>query len=396
MADLIRPEALTRLRLLVGAVRPPLVASDSTRELPPLAPGKPVDGTVEQQTRAGFIVSISGRNFEIKLPVGTRPGDLLRMVYVNNDPRPTFALLRIERGGEPPAARLSDAGKLLAMLQEVDGAAADGPDATETAPIFPSRIPETPAAATLLREALALSGLFYESHQAQWVLGTRSTAQLQLEPQGRLIPLPQGTPDDAMESPGASHAENPATSGAAMRRPDAVSADLAPANDEIAQRTASGQSLPTLADLTEPVDASPVMRSPAHPDTYPIIRQQLSALESGLVEWRGTIWPGQSMEWQVSERRDEPGGNGGNDEAAPQGGEIARTWRTEMRLTLPNIGHLVARIELDANGARVRLVSDSAQQARRLRAEAQALANRLGASGITMSAFESGTSDEAA
>jgi hypothetical protein len=390
---MIRPEALTRLQLLVGAVRPPLIASDSSRELPPLAPGQPVDGTVEQQTRAGFIVSINGRNFEIKLPVGTRPGDLLRMVYVNNDPRPTFALLRIERGGEPPATRLSSAGKLLAMLQDVEGAAAEGPAATETAPIFPSRITESPTAANSLREALTLSGLFYESHQAQWVLGTRSTAQLQREPQGKLLPLPQGNPEDAAESPSASHTESPVASGAAMRRPDAMPADLAPVDDEAAQRTTPGQLLSTLTDLTEARDASPALRSPAHPDTYPIIRQQLSTLETGLVEWRGTIWPGQSMEWKVSERSDEPGGNGA---PAPQDGESARSWRTEMRLTLPNIGHLVARIELDANGARVRLVSDSIQQARQLRAEAPALAHRLGASGIAMKAFEAGATDETA
>jgi hypothetical protein len=386
---MIQPEALTRLRLLVGAVRPALVASDVSRELPPLAPGQPVDGTVEQQTRAGFIVSVNGRNFEIKLPVGTRTGDLLRMVYVNNDPRPTFALLRVERGGEPPAARLSDAGKLLATLQDVEGAAVDGPATSETAPVFPSRIPDTPAAATLLREALALSGLFYESHQAQWVLGTRSTAQLQREPQGKLLPLPPRHPDDAVESTGASRAGLPAASV------EATPADLAPAEHEVAQRAAEaqGQDPSTTTDSTEIADASPATRSPAHPDTYPIIRQQLSTLESGLVEWRGTIWPGQSMEWKVSERHDESGGNG---EPAPQNGEATRTWRTEMRLTLPNIGHLVARIELDANGARVHLVSDSAQQARRLRAEAPALAHRFGDSGIALNAFEAGASDEAA
>lgn len=389
---MIRPEALTRLRLLVGAVRPPLIAGDSSRELPPLAPGQPVDGTVEQQTRAGFIVAIGGRNFEIKLPPGTRSGDLLRMVHVKDDPRPTFALLRIERGGVPPASRLSDAGKLLAMLQEVEGVPAEGPGATETAPIFPARLPETPVAANRLRDALALSGLFYESHQAQWVLGTRSTAQLQREPQGRLLPLPPPNPDDAMEYPGAAPADNP-PGGAMTRRPDATAADLTLDPRDLSRRMSPDQALPTGPDPTEATDTAPATRPPAHPDTYPIIRQQLSTLESGLVEWRGTIWPGQSMEWQVSERRDESGGEG---ETRPQAGETLRTWRTEMRLTLPNIGHLVARIELDAQGARVRLVSDSAEQARRLRAEAPSLAHRLGASGIAMHAFEAGTGDEAA
>ena len=392
MAALIRPEALTRLRLLVGAVRPPLVASDTTRELPPLQAGQPIDGRVDEPTRTGYIVSVGGRSFEIKLPEGTRTGDLLRMVYVSDDPRPTFALLRIDRGGEPPASRLSDAGKLLSMLQEFETASGK-PAVGESAPVFPARMPETLPAATLLREALALSGLFYESHQAEWVLGTRSTAQLQREPQGRLTPLPARSASEGTEALPLAHADHADSPEAAGRRPETGAEDPLVPMRELPQRNQSGAPALESAGRNDPADAGQAARSPAHPDSYPIIRQQLNALETGLVEWRGMIWPGQALEWQVSERHGE---SGNPQEAAAQGGATPRTWRTELRLRLPNVGQIVARIELDAQGAKLRVVSDSAQQARQLRVEAPVLAHRLGAAGINVNAFEVGIGDEAA
>ncbi|MBI3529274.1 MAG: flagellar hook-length control protein FliK [Betaproteobacteria bacterium] len=350
---MIRPEALTRLRLLVGAVRTSLVAGD--RELPPLRPGQPIDGRVEQQSRAGYIVSVRGRSYDFKLPDGTRPGDLLRMVYVNDNPRPTFALLGIERANDQAESKLSDAGKLLAMLREFQIEAPDEPAARAAIPVFQSRVPEAPQAATLLREALALSGLFYESHQAQWVLGTRSTAQLQREPQGKLAPMQPAAAAAMMELQAFPVSEE------AIRRADAMPTE-----------SAHG------AEADPPSQTEQVARSPAHPDTFPIIRQQLGALESGHVAWRGQVWPGQFMEWQV----------GDSASHAEEDREVPRAWRTELKLTLPNIGELLARIELDANGAKLRLIADSEQHARRLREQAPALANRFNTSGIPIHALE--------
>lgn len=358
---MIRPEALTRLRLLVGAVRAPLVAGEPDRELPPLQRGQPIDGRVEQQFRAGYIVTVRGRSFEFRLPDGTRPGDLLRMVYVNDDPRPTFALLRIERANDQGESKLSDAGKLLAMLQEIPAEAGEEPAPREVAPVFQSRIPETAQAATLLREALTLSGLFYESHQAQWVQGTRSTEQLQREPQGKLSPMPAATSVETIELQGLPLSNETARSAESAHKevPPALEPDQLSQPDKIA-------------------------RSPAHPDTFPIIRQQLRALESGHVAWRGMVWPDQFMEWQVGDGTPRP----------EQGNEVPRTWRTELKLTLPNMGVLLARIELDVNGARLHFVADSEPHARRLRHEAAALAGRFAASGIPMKAFEASDGSE--
>ncbi|MEO8008829.1 MAG: flagellar hook-length control protein FliK [Betaproteobacteria bacterium] len=353
---MIRPEALSRLRLLVGAMPAPVVAGEREHEIAPLQRGQPIDGRVDQQSRAGYyLVSVRGRSYEFKLPGDARPGDLLRMVYVSDNPRPTFALLRIERAIDPAEAKLSDAGKLLAMLQGMQTEAADEPSARAAAPLFPSRVPETAQAATLLREALALSGLFYESHQAQWVLGMRSTAQLQREPQGKLAPMQPAVALEIVELQASAVSEED------MRSAQAMPAESAP--------------------ITEADSASQpeqIARSPAHPDSFPIIRQQLSALESGFVAWRGVIWPGQFMQWQVGD-----GASGERDER-----EVTRTWRTELKLTLPNIGELFARIELGTGGAKLMLVADTEQHAKKLREDAPALANRFSASGLALTALE--------
>ena len=351
---MIRPEALTRLRLLVGAVRTPLVASNPDAELPPLQPGQPIDGRVEQQSRAGYVVSVRGRNYDFKLPDGTRPGDLLRLVYVNDNPRPTFSLLRIERAIDQGESQLSDAGKLLAVLREIQVDAPEEPATRATVPVFQAQGPETPKAASILRDTLALSGLFYESHQAQWVLGTRSTAQLQREPQGRLAPMQPAAPEmmELQETPAIAEGMQalPAISAVPARSPEAHS----------------------------PPQPGPTARSPAHPDSFSIIRQQLNALESGYVAWRGFVWPGQPMQWQV--------GDGASGEQ--EHGEGPRTWRTELKVTLPNIGELLARIELRGNGAKVRIVADSERHARKLREHGPALVSRFSASGIPVHALE--------
>ena len=47
--------------------------------------------------------------------------------------------------------------------------------------------PPLPAVcAALLKDAVSKSGLFYESHQAQWVAGEKSLVDILREPQGRL------------------------------------------------------------------------------------------------------------------------------------------------------------------------------------------------------------------
>lgn len=345
---MIRPEALTRLRLLAGTTHAAPVAGESGLELPPLAPGQPVDGRVDRQAAAGHIVSVDGHSFEIRLPEGTHAGDVLHMVYVGGNPRPTFALLGIERDAGHGDATLSEAGKLLAALRDAAVDAA-GETTAQTAPLFEGGLPDSAEEmAARLRESLALSGLFYESHQAQWVLGTRTTAQLRREPQGKLAPLPPG---DAPEEPVRHEAGTP---------------------------SAPAQTAAAAAD-----DAAPAL--PAHPETHGLIRRQLDALESGHIEWRGLAWPGQPMQWRVKEA---PADAGGSRDQAFGNDPASRDWVTELRMTLPRLGAIVARIELGRPGVRLRLAADSPEQAGILRGAAPDLAARLAAAGVRVAALE--------
>lgn len=357
---MIATEALTRLRLLVGTMRPPLVAGAARdRELPPLQPGQAIRAQVEQQSQGGgHLVTANGRVFEFKLPEGTLPGDFLRLVYVKSEPRPTFALLRVERPVDQPDARLSQAGKLLSSLRDIQEGGPRPLRPQASAPILSAEFPDTPRAALLLRDTLSLSGLFYESHQAQWVMGSRTIAQLEQEPQGRLPPLPaQADPPSPRNAVvNADPADNALTL--------AQTADLLPA-------PAAGD-----ASAAAPEHDGPPARLPAHPDSFPLIRQQLTALETGHVAWRGEVWPGQTMDWEVGEAPD------------PEHPETARVWRTELRLELPRLGEVQARIELGRAGIRMQIFADSGEHEAALRENADALASAFSAAGLSVTGLE--------
>jgi hypothetical protein len=353
---MIRTDALTRLRLLTGAMRPSLVAGARDRELPPLQPGQAVKARVEQESGDGHLVTVNGRTFELKLPEGTRPGDFLRLVYVNAEPRPTFALLRVERAANAADAKLSDAGRLLSSLLDLpaDEQAASRPQAS--APILPEKFPGTAPMALALRDALSLSGLFYESHQAQWVMGSRSIAQLEQEPQGKLPPLPPQQDDTA--------AARPPSSATAL---DVI--EVSPAIDGSAELLAA---LPREAAAA----TGDAPRLPAHPDSFPLIRQQLAALENGWIAWRGEVWPGQAMDWEVGEAPD------------PEQPEMNRVWRTELRLALPALGDVRARLEIGDAGLRVQLLADSDAHRADLQEDAPSLNAALASAGLPVTGME--------
>lgn len=84
----------------------------------------------------------------------------------------------------PPAApvdiaQLSVTGKLLAALLQTSPAA----PAAHAAPLLGSPTAEAPVIAGALRAGIEHSGLFYESHLADWVSGQRELESLAREPQ---------------------------------------------------------------------------------------------------------------------------------------------------------------------------------------------------------------------
>jgi len=153
-----------------------------------------------------------------------------------------------------PSANLSSAARVLtSMLSAAQGAAASLVGKTA---LF-SGTPDTGQLAQRLSDTIAQSGLFYESHVAQWAKGDRSLPDLMREPQMQQLQLLQRQADGGT---------------AARSGPDLSAAQM--------------------------------------------INQQLNAQEQARVQWNGQAWPGQPMQWEI--RREQREGGQGGDPDAPK------------------------------------------------------------------------------
>lgn len=292
--------------------------------------------------------------------------------------------------------------------------AAAAPTAAEAAP---------PSLAGALRAALAQavgeSGLFYESHLAQWFAGQRPLAALLREPQARIATAQtsadrDAAPDDdaldALLTPrlslpsaraavqsgavasggGPSGAARPAgsapepTPGAQPHPPLARAA--ADATDPLHELADWRASVARPADAAAPSDAA--APTPVHPAAVPIVRQQLDTLATDQFRWTGEAWSGVRVDWTI-----EPDESGGH---APRSSDDAGdgiAWRTRLTLTLPTLGTVDA--ELVLNGAQLvaRLRANQAGAARLAQHE-PALRRRFEGSGLQLGGLSIRAVDE--
>ncbi|AXK66855.1 flagellar hook-length control protein FliK [Burkholderia sp. IDO3] len=248
-----------------------------------------------------------------------------------------------------------------------------------------------------LAQAVSESGLFYESHLAQWLAGQRPLAALLREPQARLAALGQAAADgasDALDELLAPRSPLPAAARTAAQPGGTMPSELAQnAAAGARQYTSSGAAGMAADPLGEHADvrwtparaelaaASSDPQAPAaasvHPDAVPIVRQQLDALATDQFRWSGEAWPGARLDWTIEP--DEHGGRASRSDDAGDG--IA--WRTRLTLTLPSLGTVDA--ELVLNGAQLvaRLRANSTGADRLTRNEA-ALRQRFEGSGLQL------------
>lgn len=296
-----------------------------------LTPGQPVQATVLSQLPSGrFLVQVNGQALDVNLPPDTRPGARLDLRFVGDSPRPTFLLAGGSANASGSTVRLSEVARSLgALLSRAGIQSAEPAPAAPAAPVLDGPPADVRQLAVALKAALAESGLFYESHQAQWVTGERSLPELLREPQGRLSePRAQAA---ARQEAGAGAAPSWAAKTAA-----ATGGSAAPQEAGLASRLPEG-------------------REPVHPATAPLVQQQLQALDTGQLVWQGQIWPGQTLRWTIEEGE----GRGG----AP--GE-RRQWTTRLSLTLPLLGAVEARLDLGPEGIGIDIVAGSAGARERL------------------------------
>ncbi|KVS36709.1 flagellar hook-length control protein FliK [Burkholderia ubonensis] len=268
-----------------------------------------------------------------------------------------------------------------------------------------SAAPPVVALRAALAQAVSESGLFYESHLAQWLAGQRPLAALAREPQARLLapadahppaadsvlddlldarlPLPspapraaaqqtpgQGTPAGAPPrapahdflGPDAVHARG---AGAAAARPETADSRWTPAHAALADAASS-----------DAQGAAPVT---VHPAAVPLVRQQLDVLATDQFRWIGEAWPGARLDWTIEP--DDSGGHAARGDDAGDGDGIA--WRTRLTLTLPSLGTVDAELVLNGEQLVARLRANEIGAGRLARHEG-ALRQRLEASGLRL------------
>ncbi|WP_280757404.1 flagellar hook-length control protein FliK [Polaromonas sp. CG_23.6] len=266
---------------------------------------------------------------------------------------------------------LSAAARALSAILEGRAGAAAKVIGTEA--LLPVSSPLTGLAASLAR-TVGNSGLFYESHLAQFAAGTRALAELAQEPQARLDPSLKA----ALALPAAGPADSAQTLPPGER-------SLLPGSAHVAPQDAEGQDPGAKQGGTAATDAA---RSNAaglagiHPDAVALVRQQLELLAAPVFRWGGEAWPGVPMDWEIQEEARQPAAD---DEAAP------RTWSTRVALTLPSLKEVEVRISLVGSALQVHMAASENTTRSRLAESRAELPERLQALGLQLTGLQIGT-----
>lgn len=283
--------------------------------------GQLVVGKVLGHHRDLTLVRIENQTVAMRLPRPAEQGETLKLSFAGHMPQAVF-LLEAAEARTSSLPQLSQTARMLSeMMQRVP--ARGLPTLQAAAPLLDSPAATTAEMAGALRGAVVRSGLFYESHLARWVEGRDSLDGLMREPQNRL---------------------------SAESRPPPV------ADDDHRQ---------------------------SHP-LHTLLTQQLQVLESPQFAWRGELWPGQTLEWQM-QRDDAP------DPDTPRApGEVdSGSWHSRLRVSLPQLGEIEFQIHLDARqGFHIRVTAAEVGTQSRLRDARADLREHLVAAGLALATLE--------
>ncbi|MFZ6872719.1 flagellar hook-length control protein FliK [Undibacterium sp. Di27W] len=142
---------------------------------------------------------------------------------------------------------LSSTGKFITQILQSAPHPSEKPSLASSVPLLTTatELKDTPATASKLQHQISTSGLFYESHVAEWAQGKRPIADIKAEPQSQI---------------------------------DTISTSS----------NATGSTLNTVSK-----------------EMGQIIHQQLNVLEQNIVRWQGELFPGQKIEWEI--KKEMPG-----------------------------------------------------------------------------------------
>ncbi|RFC32224.1 MAG: hook-length control protein FliK [Candidatus Nitrotoga sp. SPKER] len=300
---------LNTIKVLAQAQKTlPTAATDTAPKTGQFEPGQKIQGMVQNQVSHGlFNVRVGEQLTQMLLPDFIQSGDTIKLQVIATTPRLTFSM---SASNNPLSTQeqLSSVSRLLSALSQQPREQIDM-RAMKSSPLWTT--PQTTQSgqlAGLLHDALSNSGLFYESHQVQWLEGMRSTSQLLQEPQN-------------------SATANSSTNVKALSLPDV--------------NLSSTRQLNTAASAE---GKTPLI--PHH--LQPLVQQQITALETQQVLWQGNIWPNQAMQWEIHEHASHTPAT-----------DNQRQWTTQIHLDLPNLGMVSATLSFNNAGLHLTLTASS-------------------------------------
>lgn len=330
---MIPSDVVSRIKLATDLTAAPTAPAAKVKDaLSDLVPGQRVLATIQALMPNGtYRAMVAQREVVLALPNSAKNGDTLELEVVENDGKIAFALLTNRDSGASEAnltsvsTRLSQTGQLIGDLLNPPGK--EGQKAAPAAlngnqPLVANFAGKSEELLPVLKQAVAQSGMFYESHQVQWAEGKLPTAALLQEPQGQFSDL------SAQKAAQANPQQNPFAE--ALQKP--LPATLP---------TATEDGEPTKVNRLEPNTASVISEMPRHqgpavaPELAPLVQQQLEALATQTYAWQGQVWPGQQMDWEISDQM--PGGTANEDDYR---------WQTQLHLKMPMLGDVTATLRL--------------------------------------------------
>ena len=362
-----------------AALRPVAQTQEIADKLSGLVAGQKVMAEIQAMLPNGtYRAMINQRSITLALPFSAKSGDSLELQVTENDGKLALAVLSRtdgsagKAGAESVPTTLSRTGQLISSLfagtNRAQGRDAHAVPLNGNQPIATAPPNTAQDLLPLLKQAITQSGMFYESHQAEWVEGRLPKAALLQEPQGKLS-SPTAFASALAEEQGVSQNQPRASTGepAVAAR---ITADLAQSSNTSAEGSKAA------------IAQSQTSGQVVAPQTQPLVQQQLEALATQNFSWQGQVWPGQEMRWEIDEdaTRSEQDG----EDSAPR-------WSTRLHLTLPNLGEVDARIRLEGNSIAISMVADSAETRTLMRVSTLALRSQLDEAGLTLASM--GVSD---
>ena len=358
-----------------AALRPVAQTQEIADKLSGLVAGQKVMAEIQAMLPNGtYRAMINQRSITLALPFSAKSGDSLELQVTENDGKLALAVLSRQdgsagkAGAESVSATLSRTGQLISSLfagtNRAQGRDAHAVPLNGNQPIATAPPNTAQDLLPLLKQAITQSGMFYESHQAEWVEGRLPKAALLQEPQGKLS-SPAAFASALAEEQGVSQNQPRASTGepAVAAR---ITADLAQSSNTSAEGSKAA------------IAQSQTSGQVVAPQTQPLVQQQLEALATQNFSWQGQVWPGQEMRWAIDEdaTRSEQDG----EDSAPR-------WSTRLHLTLPNLGEVDARIRLEGNSIAISMTADSAGTRTLMRVSSSALRSQLDEAGLTLASM---------